>query len=262
MNIFNVSRSAKLRLTIVIFSFTFFSFTLAQAQVSPNDNNQLIQTAKSTGLTKKSQNESANESAIAQQPTEYSNTANEIGFWGGTSTVHKDLSGPSAGGNFQMFGFRYSHRIVDGKSVKLRYTLDAMPVAVLNYPRELPFPTAGGGVEIVRDRKTVYGFGIAPGGLQVNFRNRKKYQPFIGGAVGIMYFTQVTPDFRTPLQPRQTGAKINYTADFGAGLEIGLKNNRNFFVGYKYHHLSNLYTGNINVGFNSNFVYAGMNFGY
>lgn len=246
MSFFNSSRSIVLRLIIII-----FSFSLVQAQSITNGADPSV----------KNTNSSESE-ASRQQETEYSNKPNEIGFWGGTSTIHKDLSGPSAGGNFQMFGFRYAHRIVDGKSIKLRYTLDAMPVAVLNYPRALPFPTATGGVEIVRDRKTVYGFGIAPGGLQVNFRNRKKYQPFIGGAVGIMYFTKVTPDFRTPLQPRQTGAKINYTADFGAGLEIGLKNNRNFFVGYKYHHLSNLYTGNINVGFNSNFVYAGMNFGY
>lgn len=244
MNNFNVSRSAMLWLIIVILSVGF-----AQAQNS------------SSGIDKSTKN-SQNESAVADEPTEYSTKPNEIGFWGGTSTIHKDLRGESAGGNFQMAGFRYSHRMLDGKSVKLRYILDLIPVAVLNYPRERPFQTAANTVEIVRDRKTVYGLGFAPGGLQLNFRNRKKYQPFIAGGLGFMYFTQVTPDFRTPLQPRATGAKINYTADFGAGLEIGLKKNRNFIIGYKYHHLSNLYTGNLNIGYNSNFVYAGMNFGY
>lgn len=244
MNIFNASRSIALWLIIVI-----FSFTVAQAQNSSNS-------------TDKSTENSQNESAVTDLPTEYSTKPNEIGFWGGTSTVHKDLSGPSAGGNFQMLGFRYSHRMLDGKSVKLRYILDLIPVAVLNYPRERPFQTAANTIEIVRDRKTVYGLGFAPGGLQLNFRNRKKYQPFVAGGLGFMYLTQVTPDLRTPLQPRATGAKINYTADFGGGLEIGLKNNKNFIIGYKYHHLSNLYTGNMNVGYNSNFVYAGMNFGY
>jgi hypothetical protein len=243
MNVFTVSRSITLWLIIVIFSSTF-----AQAQNSSSS----IDTP-----TKNSQNETA-----ADQPTEYSTKPNEIGFWGGTSTIHKDLSGPSAGGNFQMAGFRYSHRMLNGKFVKLRYILDLIPVAVLNYPRDRPFQTAQNTAEIVHDRKTVYGLGFAPGGLQMNFRNRKKYQPFVAGGLGFMYLTQVTPDFRTPLQPRATGAKINYTADFGAGLEIGLKKNRNFIVGYKYHHLSNLYTGNINIGYNSNFVYAGMNFGY
>lgn len=244
MYIFNVSRSFVLWLIILIFNFTF-----AQAQ---NSSNSIDKSAKN----------SRNESAVAAQPTEYSTKPNEIGFWGGTSTFHRDLRGPSAGGNFQMAGFRYSHRILDGKPVKLRYNLDLIPVAVLNYPRSLPFQAAQNTTQIVHDRKTVYGLGFAPGGLQVNFRNRKKYQPFVGGGLGFMYFTHVTPDFRTPLQPRETGAKLNYTADFGAGLEIGLKNNKNFIVGYKYHHLSNLYTGNINIGYNSNFVYAGMNFGY
>ncbi|MBA2494521.1 MAG: acyloxyacyl hydrolase [Acidobacteria bacterium] len=244
MNIFNVSRSIALWLIIVIFSFTF-----VQAQNSSNRFN-------------KSTKNSRTESATTNQLTEYSNKPNEIGFWGGTSTFHKDLRGPSAGGNFQMVGFRYSHRMLDGKSIKLRYILDLIPVAVLNYPRERPFQTAANTIEIVRDRKTIYGLGFAPGGLQLNFRNRKKYQPFVAGGLGFMYLTQVTPDLRTPLQPRATGAKINYTADFGGGLEIGLKNNKNFIIGYKYHHLSNLYTGNMNVGYNSNFVYAGMNFGY
>jgi hypothetical protein len=244
MSVFSISRSIALWFIIVIFSFTF-----SQAQNPPNE-------------TKKSTRNSQDKSAAIDEPTEYSTKPNEIGFWGGTSTIHKDLRGESAGGNYQMAGFRYSHRMLDGKSVKLRYILDLIPVAVLNYPRERPFQTAANTTEIVRDRKTVYGLGFAPGGLQLNFRNRKKYQPFIAGGLGFMYFTQVTPDFRTPLQPRATGAKINYTADFGAGLEIGLKKNRNFIVGYKYHHLSNLYTGNLNIGYNSNFVYAGINFGY
>ena len=244
MNIFNASRSIALWLMTVIFSFTF-----SQAQ-------------NSTDSTDKTTKDFQNASAVANQPTEYSTKPNEIGFWGGTSTVHKDLRGESAGGNFQMAGFCYSHRMMEGKSLKLRYILDLIPVAVLNYPRERPFQTAANTVEIVRDRKTVYGLGFAPGGLQLNFRNRKKYQPFVAGGLGFMYLTQVTPDLRTPLQPRATGAKINYTADFGGGLEIGLKNNKNFIVGYKYHHLSNLYTGNMNIGYNSNFVYAGMNFGY
>jgi hypothetical protein len=77
-----------------------------------------------------------------------------------------------------------------------------------------------------------------------------------------MYFTQVVPDLRTPLNPRATGAKLNFTAEMGGGLEIGLKNNRNLIIGYKYHHLSNLYTGNMNVGFNSNMIYTALNFGF
>jgi len=201
------------------------------------------------------------ETSTSAEKKEYSTRRNEIGFWGGVSTVHKDLAGASAGGNFGILAFRYSHSIRESSSMKLKYLLDIAPVAVLNYPRTRIYQVSPGVTRTVRDRTTVYGAGFAPGGLQLNFRNRKKYQPFLAGSLGFMYFTKIVPDNRTPLQPRATGAKINYTGDLGGGLEIGMKNNRNFIVGYKYYHMSNLYTGNINIGYNSNMIYAGMNFG-
>jgi hypothetical protein len=244
MTYFFSSRSAVLWLIILV-----FSLNSSQAQ------NPSTKTDNSKG---KSQNES---SSLAQEG-EYSTSRNEIGFNVGVSTFHKDLRGPSAGGNFGMLSFRYSHVALESRSLKLRYVADLIPVAILNYPRNREFQTSGGTTQIVRDRRTVYGYGIAPGGLQLNFRRGKKYQPFAAGNIGIMYFTQVVPDLRTPLNPRATGAKLNFTAEMGGGVEIGLKNNRNLIIGYKYHHLSNLYTGNMNVGFNSNMVYTGMNFGF
>jgi len=244
MNHFFLSQGAALWLIILV-----FSLTSSQAQ-NPSTN-----TVNSKDTTQRVVSSST-------QEVEYSTSRNEIGFYGGVSTFHKDLRGPSAGGNFGMLAIRYSHVALEGRSLKLRYTADLIPVAVLNYPRNREFQGSGGTTQIVRDRRTVYGYGIAPGGLQLNFRRGRKYQPFAAGSVGIMYFTQVVPDLRTPLNPRATGAKLNFTAEMGGGLEIGLKNNKNLIIGYKYHHLSNLYTGNMNVGFNSNMVYTGLNFGF
>ena len=244
MNYFFLSQGAALWLIILV-----FSLISSQAQ-NPSTN-----TVNSKDTTQKDVSSST-------QEVEYSTSRNEIGFYGGVSTFHKDLRGPSAGGNFGMLAIRYSHVALESRSLKLRYTADLIPVAVLNYPRNREFQGSGGTTQIVRDRRTVYGYGIAPGGLQLNFRRGKKYQPFAAGSVGIMYFTQVVPDLRTPLNPRATGAKLNFTAEMGGGLEIGLKNNKNLIIGYKYHHLSNLYTGNMNVGFNSNMVYTGLNFGF
>jgi hypothetical protein len=244
MTYFFSSRNAVLWLIILV-----FSLNSSQAQ------NPSTKTDNSKDTTQKEV------SSLAQEG-EYSTSRNEIGFYGGVSTFHKDLRGPSAGGNFGMFAFRYSHVAKESRSLKLRYVADLIPVAILNYPRNREFQNSNGTTQIVRDRKTVYGYGIVPGGLQLNFRRGKKYQPFAAGSLGIMYFTSVVPDLRTPLNPRATGAKLNFTAEMGGGVEIGLRNNRNLIIGYKYHHLSNLYTGNMNVGFNSNMVYTGMNFGF
>ena len=244
MNYFFSSRGAALWLIILVFGCT------------------IVRAQNSSTRTGNSKSNSPNEVSSSTQETEYSTSRNEIGFNVAVSTVHKDLSGPSAGGNFGTFAIRYSHVMKEGRLGKLRYVADLIPVAILNYPRNREFQTSTGTTQIVRDRRTVYGYGIMPGGLQLNFRRGKKYQPFIAGGVGIMYFTSVVPDYRTPLQPRATGAKLNFTAEMGGGVEIGLKNNKNLVIGYKYHHLSNLYNGNLNVGFNSNMVYTGLNFGF
>lgn len=244
MTYFFSSRNAVLWLIILV-----FSLISSQAQ------NPSTKTDNSKDTNQK-------EASSLAQEGEYSTSRNEIGFNVGVSTFHKDLRGPSAGGNFGTLSFRYSHVAKETRSLKLRYVADLIPVAILNYPRNREFQNSNGTTQIVRDRRTVYGYGIMPGGLQLNFRRGKKYQPFAAGGLGIMYFTSVVPDLRTPLNPRATGAKLNFTAEMGGGLEIGLKNNRNLIIGYKYHHLSNLYTGNMNVGFNSNMIYTGMNFGF
>lgn len=266
MNLFRASRSAALWLIIIIFSFAFAQAqTSADSTNSPDADNSTVSNNNSTGAidkksAKEAVKESEKESDAAARQTEYMTSSTEYGFWGGTSTVHKDLAGASAGGNFVIGAFRYSHAIKKGGSVRVKYFFDVVPVAVLNYPRER-FLQLTPTVVVDRSRQTVYGFGFAPGGLQINFRNHKRVQPFIAGSLGLLYFTKPIPDNRTPLQPDKVGERLNFTGDPGAGVEIGLKNNRSFFIGYKYYHISNGFRGNVNVGFNSNMIYAGMNFG-
>lgn len=182
------------------------------------------------------------------------------GFYGGSFTFHRDLRGQSARARFGLFAIRYATVLRESKSRKLRYNIDFAPVAIMNYVRERQFQTTPTTVTTVRDRKTVYGLGFSPAGFQLNFRNDKKYQPFIAGGVGYFFYTKPIPDNRSPLRPDRRGSQLQFTADFGAGVEIPLKDKKSFFVGYKYHHQSNFYTVPGNVGFNTNLVYAGMYF--
>lgn len=264
MNFSHTCRSIALGLVILV-----CSFASAQAQTlidnadaaTKSANNSTDSNNNLTGdSNKKPEEKSEKEPDSAARQTEYMTSSTEYGFWGGSSTVHKDIAGASAGGNFVIGAFRFSHAIKKGGSVRLKYFFDVVPVAVLNYPRERFYQTTPT-VIVDRSRQTVYGFGFAPGGLQINFRNHKRVQPFIAGSLGLLYFTKPVPDNRTPLQPDKVGERLNFTGDPGAGVEIGLKNNKSFFIGYKYYHISNGYRGNVNVGFNSNMIYAGMNFG-
>ena len=175
---------------------------------------------------------------------------NELSVWGGFSPdSNTSLIGRTPDARFGIVALRYARRFNNSDSINLKYTADIIPAAFLNYPD----------IEIVRNppsfaivRPTRYAFGAAPLGLQINFRPRKKVQPFISATGGFLYFRQRTPNF--------AGTRFNFTADLGGGLEIRLKEKRALTIGYKYYHISNAERGVINPGFDNNLIYLGYTF--
>ena len=193
--------------------------------------------------------------ASAQDDTETGK--NEFTVWGGYSPDSSTLikgTGRTPDARFGIVAFRYARRFNNNDTVNLKYTADVVPIAVLNYPDvgvpTLITPTITPTVQT--NRQTRYGFGIAPLGLQINFRPRKKYQPFIGASGGLLYFNERTPNF--------VGTRFAFTADVGIGLEIKLKDKRAITFGYKYYHISNGNRGIENPGFDNNLFYIGYTF--
>lgn len=174
---------------------------------------------------------------------------NELTLWGGfspDSTTAITALGRTPDARFGIVGLRYSRRFNNSDSYNLKYTADIIPAAILNYPDREITPT------LRSVRPTRYGFGIAPLGVQMNFRPRKKVQPFIGLSGGLLYFNQRVYN--------DVGARFNFTADIGGGLEIRLKEKRAVTVGYKYYHISNGGRGTENPGFDNNLIYIGYTF--
>ncbi len=179
------------------------------------------------------------------------NAKNEFMIWGGASPTSNKVIGSTKDARFGIVGLRYARIFKPGKTVALKYTIDAIPAAVLSYPT-FRFVSIGNGFGFEKVRKSVYGWGIAPLGLQVNFRREKKFQPFIGSSGGFIYFSKKVPgDF---------GAKFNFTADLGGGVQYMLRNKKAVTIGYKYHHLSNGNRANDNPGYDSNIFYVGFSF--
>ena len=178
---------------------------------------------------------------------------NEFTVWGGyspdSSTLVKGI-GRTEDARFGIVAFRYSRRFNNSDTINLKYTADLVPAAFLNYPdvEVLPGPPPTSRV----DRPTRYAFGAAPLGLQMNFRPRKKVQPFLGASGGMLYFNQRVPNF--------VGARFAFTADIGAGIEFRLKDKKALTVGYKYYHISNGDRGTENPGFDNNLFYVGYTF--
>ncbi|MEP6925574.1 MAG: acyloxyacyl hydrolase [Pyrinomonadaceae bacterium] len=181
---------------------------------------------------------------------------NEFEIWGGvspdSSTVFKGF-GRTNDARFGIVAVRYARRFNNSHSVNLKYTIDAVPAAILSDKTFLPiFVPVGTGLGIQTDRQTYYGFGVAPLGLQINFRAQKKLQPFVGGSGGLLYFNKTLQD--------GLGTRFNFTADVGGGVEYHLKKGRALTFGYKYYHISNGKRGFVNPGIDNNLFYVGYSF--
>ena len=173
---------------------------------------------------------------------------NELTVWGGFAPAVRtfDLDGRTWDAKLGIGALRYSRRFNNSDWVNLKYTVDAS-VVVMNYPDKIVTPTS-----VTRVRETRYGFGIAPIGLQGNFRPRKKVQPFIGLSLGFLPFTATTPNV--------TGKKLNFTTEGGGGIEYRLANKKAITFGYKFYHISNASRGIENPGYDAQLLYIGYTF--
>lgn len=178
---------------------------------------------------------------------------NEFMVWGGfspdSSTFLKGTARtPDA--QFGIVAVRYARRFNNGGTVNLKYTADLVPYALLNYPDVEIVSATPLRFQNVRPKRRA--FGIAPVGLQMNFRPRKKLQPFVGASGGLLYFKRTTPNY--------VGAAFAFTADVGGGIEYRLSKKRAVTFGYKYYHISNGNRGLENPGFDNNLFYIGYTF--
>lgn len=185
---------------------------------------------------------------------------NEFSVWGAFAPDIPRLFSGSRKSIFGEVGFQYARRIAASRNVALKYTIDAIPLAVLNYRRELLIAPTVNTFAYDRPRTTVYAVSLTPVGFQLNFLRQRRIQPFITANAGFIIFNKSIPDDRSALRPDRRGRQFNYTLAGGGGVEFDADKERSYRVGFKFHHISNASTGNINPGFDQNLFYFGYTF--
>lgn len=200
-------------------------------------------------------------SVSARQDTDDNlNKKNELAVWGGFAPDIPRVFGGSRQSTFGEFGFRYSRRIATSKNLAIKYMFDFVPLAVINYEQQRITqltPTFA----IDRHKTTAFGAGFTPVGFQLNFRRRTKIQPFLLAQAGLLIFNKSIPDDRSVIRPLERGRQFNFTLAGGGGVDFLTGDAaRTFTVGFKFHHISNASTGNINPGFDQNLFYFGYTF--
>jgi hypothetical protein len=237
--------SANLVQTISIFLVitVFASFALAQSAADDLKNN-LTET----------------ETGAAAQTRSISDGKNELSIQGGFAPDIPRVFGGSRRSKFGFAALRYSRHLIGSRNVALKYTIDFIPLAVISYEQEPVVQTAPGTFVTQRNPQTAYAVGVTPIGLQLNFRRQKKVQPFLSANAGLLRFNKTIPDDRSAVFPNNFGRQFNYTLAGGGGVEFLTDNGKSFTFGFKFHHISNASTGNINPGFDQNLFYVGYTF--
>ena len=198
--------------------------------------------------------------AGAAQTDDAFDRKNEFSVWGGFAPDIPRVFGGSRKSTFGEIGLRYSRRIATTENLALKYQIDFIPLAIINYEQERIFRLTPTTIDVDRDSTTAYGAGLTPINFQLNFRRRSKIQPFITAEAGLLIFNKPIPDDRSPLRPNQVGRQFNFTLAGGGGVEFLTDDARSYTVGFKFHHISNASTGNINPGFDQNLFYFGYTF--
>ena len=229
--------------------------------------------------------ESAESSGAQRGVYGFEKSANEFGVWGGGSFSSPTLIGTTEGTRLAVLALRFARVLARGDSLVFKYTVDAVPVASLSFPKgaqvfvngkaageapllddvfvepgkytvdavpvaSLSFPVFETFGSAARERrKTITGAGLSPVGFQLNFRRRERVQPFVETSGGFVYFGERVPEER--------GAQFNFTADFGGGVQWKAGTRRAWTAGYRYQHISNGYRAQVNPGFDSNLFYFG-----
>jgi hypothetical protein len=94
------------------------------------------------------------------------------------------------------------------------------------------------------------GTGIVPFGFKLYLLNQPRARLFANAGTGLMMFSHEVPVGGS--------RRLNFTVEYGAGVEAATVRGSSIVVGWKFHHMSNAYTAPQNPGVDVNLLYVGL----
>jgi hypothetical protein len=183
---------------------------------------------------------------------------NEFGIWGGYSINNPHTIGITGDRPFGELSLRYARTLYANHAFALIYTADILPAEILVQPKISNLVVSGNPPRTTftaTDRHAVYGGGINPLGLKLNFLRAHRFQPFWATSVGFVASVEPIP-FDVP-----KATLLNFTFDLQAGFQVfNASRSRAWMFGYKFQHISNAYRSSVNPGVDLNVLFVGYSF--
>ena len=158
-----------------------------------------------------------------------------------------------------VLGLRADHALLRRGALALYHTVDLIPIAASTVT-PIRYDEVSCGVtrnsteqtdcsQWIPHWGTIYGFGLAPAGLEARYTARPALQIVAGPTLGVLYFTRAMPD--------PTAARLNFSVAAYLGVRIGAWGGRAVDVRYRFQHISNGGTA-FNPGINAHMLQVGM----
>ena len=161
----------------------------------------------------------------------------DVTVWSAQSVGSINVMSSISGQEVFAAGIGLRRHIYAFRHTVMRWNFEIMPVCLPS------FPTANG-------RTYHYGGGGSLG-ADLELRKRWRTKPFFDANVGLVGFTDATPDGTR---------RKNYTLQFGPGINLPMKGRGSLRTGVRFFHFSNMRTEPRNPGFDAVVLYMGYSF--
>jgi opacity protein-like surface antigen len=153
-------------------------------------------------------------------------------------------------------GFRSEWLLETFGQFAVATTMELLPLAIVQRTSAdtascYRSPTNGQTIcRLDRSANVAFGAGGSPIGLKLYFNRASNVRLFAAGAAGaLMFSTDV---------PVRGSRRLNFTFEYGGGMEILRENGGSVILGYKFHHISNGSTAPLNPGLDANVLFFGV----
>jgi len=187
------------------------------------------------------------------QVGEHYTLKNEFGVWAGYSPDSPHVIGITSERQLIILAGHYGRTLWERDSFALQWTIDVAPLEMVLQPKITQVvPPSGGVIFVEGHREYVYGFGLHPLGLKMNFLRQHRWQPFVASTAGFVASVNAVP-VDVP-----QGTKFNFTFDFQGGIQrFNSDHSRAWTLGYKLDHISNAGRSNLNPGMDGHVIFIG-----
>lgn len=173
-------------------------------------------------------------------------TPSEVATIGGRTVGALHIFGYAEDCSLSMFGIQYVRNSFGHRSwIRIDYMAEVIPLIQLTEPAHYDQYANPVGTE----KTTIDGADIVPAGARLLFAPESRWKPYLVGAGGVAYFSSPI------LSPQAT--RVNFSAEFGGGLQVEINQRAGLRFGYSTFHLSNGNTGHHNPALDTNLIYIG-----